>query len=388
MSTRSKRKVPVAASVLRKRLIRATAARERKKADVKRLSEKLKNALTATLDDIIRDLPEVQKMAVRAAVMQQAAKSPRGHRYTADWLMIGDHKLNYNHYEQLYDAEKKVEIKVVPKLTEYHIKPQKLQAMNVRLATQLFSRSVAIGFKVYRELNVPGFDDTAGTEKVTSLLNDLFDILNAKIPQAGIRKGSPKIKFLEEFLDMLNQTEARKDVKLIASNQTVESLRVTLMSVLSIIEFLHSEGVSYILTAKLNQDPLEGRVNLILNVYSPPKGKGTDFESLLAGAVSLLCSQGRLVFLGDFNAPHTSWGYRRDTAKGNLLEKAIDNHGLQLITLPTVPTRLGNSVSVNTSPDLAFTLNLRDATYSRSAATTTSLVCLDPLLGFAGLRVR
>ncbi|KAH8041107.1 hypothetical protein HPB51_013767 [Rhipicephalus microplus] len=87
-STRSKRKVPVAASALRKRLIRATAARERKKADVKHLSEKLKNALTATLDDIIKDLPEVQKMAVRAAVMQQAAKSPRGHRYTADWLMV------------------------------------------------------------------------------------------------------------------------------------------------------------------------------------------------------------------------------------------------------------------------------------------------------------
>uniref|UniRef100_L7M5I7 THAP-type domain-containing protein n=1 Tax=Rhipicephalus pulchellus TaxID=72859 RepID=L7M5I7_RHIPC len=68
---RSKRKVPVAASALRKRLIRATAARERKKADVKRLSEKLKNTLTATLDDIMKDLPEVQKMAVRAAVMQQ-----------------------------------------------------------------------------------------------------------------------------------------------------------------------------------------------------------------------------------------------------------------------------------------------------------------------------
>ncbi|KAH6936037.1 hypothetical protein HPB50_012802 [Hyalomma asiaticum] len=123
---------------------------------------------------------------------------------------IGDHKLNYNHYEQLYDAEKKVEIKVVRKLTEYHIKPQKLQAMNVRLATQ----------------------------------------------------------FLEEFLDMLNQTEARKDVKLIASNQTVESLRVTSMSVLSIIEFLHSEGVSYILTVKLNQDPLERFLGLVRSFES------------------------------------------------------------------------------------------------------------------------
>lgn len=87
-SARSNKKVPVAASVLRKRLIRATAARERKKRDVKRLSEELKTALTRTLDEITEDLPEVQKMALRTAVMQQAAKSPRGHRYTADWLMV------------------------------------------------------------------------------------------------------------------------------------------------------------------------------------------------------------------------------------------------------------------------------------------------------------
>lgn len=56
---------------------------------------------------------------------------------------------------------------------------------------------------------------------------------------------------------MMNRTEAKKNVKLFASNQTIESLRVTLMSMLSIIDFLHSKHVSYILTAKLNQDPLE-----------------------------------------------------------------------------------------------------------------------------------
>ena len=48
----------------------------------------------------------------------------------------------------------------------------------------------------------------------------------------------------------------------------------------------------------------------IVNVYSPPKEKGTDFEALVAGAVSLLRRQDRLIFLGDFNAPHTSWGLR------------------------------------------------------------------------------
>lgn len=92
----------------------------------------------------------------------------------------------------------------------------------------------------------------------------------------------------------------------------------------------------------------EARRTFIVNVYSPPKEKRTDFASLLARAVSLLHSQDCLVLLGDSNAPHTSWGHTRGTTKGNLLETATDNHGLQLITLPTLPTRLGSSASVDT----------------------------------------
>ncbi|KAH6923787.1 hypothetical protein HPB50_006924 [Hyalomma asiaticum] len=176
---------------------------------------------------------------------------------------LGDHQANYQHYERLFEAEKKAAIKVVPKLTEYHVKPQKLQTMCVRLATQLFSRSVSIGLKVYRQLKVPGFADSAGTQEFTLLLNDLFDILNSKIPAAGIRKGSPKIKFLERFLEMMNQTEAMTNVKLFASRQTMESLRVTLMSVLSLTDFLLGQGVNYVLTASLNQDPLERFFGLV-----------------------------------------------------------------------------------------------------------------------------
>lgn len=45
---------------------------------------------------------------------------------------------------------------------------------------------------------------------------------------------------------------------LFASRQTMESLRVTLLSVLDIIEeLLAAGGTLYVLTAKLNQDPLE-----------------------------------------------------------------------------------------------------------------------------------
>lgn len=145
------------------------------------------------------------------------------------------------------------------------------------------------------------------------LVNNLFDALNAKIPDEGIRINSPQIRvrnimtieplcasstealvgdaienrhftttvcfparifhllkhfflqIIEEFLEMLNSTEKGckdNNTKMFTSQMTAESLRVTLMSVLDIVEFLHSQGVRYVLTAKLNQDPLEVSIYL------------------------------------------------------------------------------------------------------------------------------
>lgn len=67
------------------------------------------------------------------------------------------------------------------------------------------------------------------------------------------------LQVIRTFLCLLNTTEEdsiRLKTKLFASQMTTESLRVTLMSVLDII-LLHDKDVIYVLTAKLNQDPLE-----------------------------------------------------------------------------------------------------------------------------------
>ncbi|KAH6919924.1 hypothetical protein HPB50_029086 [Hyalomma asiaticum] len=179
------------------------------------------------------------------------------------WRMItlaGSDCINFGHYRLLQSTEKEFQLKVVPKLTSSHVNPGKLEKMSVRLATQLFSRSVATGLKFYREQRYPGFEDTQGTENFTLLMNNVFDALNAKCPVAGIYKNSPKIKVIQDFLEMVNTTErtCRSDgTRTFASQMTMESLRVTLMSVLDIITLLHSKDVPYVLTAKLNQDPLE-----------------------------------------------------------------------------------------------------------------------------------
>ncbi|XP_075739578.1 uncharacterized protein LOC119175690 isoform X2 [Rhipicephalus microplus] len=171
-----------------------------------------------------------------------------------------DHKINFGHYVTLFDTEKDKHLRVVPKLTRAHVAPDNLQKMSVRLATQLFSRSTAVGIKLYREAKVPGMEDSEGTETFTRMVNDLFDALNIKLPSRGVRRHSKEIQILKDFLEMLNTTErnaVKENLKLFASQQTTESLRVTLLSTIDVIAFLLAQGANYVLTAKLNQDPLE-----------------------------------------------------------------------------------------------------------------------------------
>ncbi|KAH8040202.1 hypothetical protein HPB51_009750 [Rhipicephalus microplus] len=182
----------------------------------------------------------------------------------------GDNCINFKHYQIPYETEKKNHLRVVPKLTIAHVEPSNLLKMSVRLAAQLFSRSTAIGLKMYREEGVEGLEDSAGTEAFTRIFN-VFDALNAKHPAEGIHKGSPKILIIQGFLELLNTTEKNhreRNMLLFASRQTTESLRVTLMSVLDIIDGLHKAGIPYNLTVKLNQDPLEvlGIVVIIFTV--------------------------------------------------------------------------------------------------------------------------
>lgn len=53
------------------------------------------------------------------------------------------------------------------------------------------------------------------------------------------------------------------NVKLFASRETTDSLSVTLMSVITLTDLLLGQGVN-ILTASLNQDPLEVKQELVL----------------------------------------------------------------------------------------------------------------------------
>ncbi|KAH7938192.1 hypothetical protein HPB49_021493 [Dermacentor silvarum] len=82
--------------------------------------------------------------------------------------------------------------------------------------------------------------------------------------------------------------------------------------------------------------------------------------------VRMIAKGSPLLVVGDFNADHPAWGYRFAQVKGKDLWNSIQQNGLTLLTDPLRPTRQGNSVSQDTTPDLTLVGGRISATESQS----------------------
>ncbi|KAG0414309.1 hypothetical protein HPB47_008539 [Ixodes persulcatus] len=93
----------------------------------------------------------------------------------------------------------------------------------------------------------------------------------------------------------------------------------------------------------------------LLNVYSSPKRTQDVFDELFRDALRITCPRrNNLLIVGDFNAPHGVLGYPRDTPKGRKLMVVVENLRLTLLNEPGQPTRMRNSVSRDTCPDISL----------------------------------
>ncbi|KAH6923318.1 hypothetical protein HPB50_027131 [Hyalomma asiaticum] len=69
--------------------------------------------------------------------------------------------------------------------------------------------------------------------------------------------------------------------------------------------------------------------------------------------------------MGDLDAPHTAWGHLTTTKKGARVHDTAQQPRLTLWNEPLQTTRVRNSVSSDTNPDLTFTLNVHSGECSR-----------------------
>ncbi|XP_070394012.1 uncharacterized protein [Dermacentor albipictus] len=97
----------------------------------------------------------------------------------------------------------------------------------------------------------------------------------------------------------------------------------------------------------------------VLSVYSNPRDSRQPFQTILKKATDL-AGRRPLVVVGDFNAPYDIWGYVYDTTKGRKLWQYANEMDLTLVTDKNFPTRIGNYVTRDSTPDLAFVRNVED----------------------------
>ncbi|KAG0413463.1 hypothetical protein HPB47_009385 [Ixodes persulcatus] len=95
----------------------------------------------------------------------------------------------------------------------------------------------------------------------------------------------------------------------------------------------------------------------ILNIYNTPSLRHSRFLTLFKKALNA-AGGSPLVIGGDFNLPHTGWGYKHCSAAGRNLWQDSHDLGFTLIPNPTFPTRLVTSAARDTTPDLTFTKNV------------------------------
>ncbi|XP_042150175.1 uncharacterized protein LOC120849945 [Ixodes scapularis] len=113
-------------------------------------------------------------------------------------------------------------------------------------------------------------------------------------------------------------------------------------------------GIPYVFLELLPQK--NGQSSLfVLNLYSSPRARKDTFDAIFRDAIALTKpSENTLLIVGDLNAAHPAWGYYQESVKGRKLATAIDRNQLTLLNEPDQPTRVGNSASRDTCPDLSL----------------------------------
>lgn len=201
-------------------------------------------------------------------------KCVRNRLHAQKVLCFDGERAQWAHYDKLFveDLKQPAHLRVCPKITFAHINPTNTEKMRVKLATQIFSRSVADGLEFYSVRVKDGLQNVKGTVQFTKKFNDLFDALNRNHPKEGIASGSKDLRVLASFLHWLNKWEKEVASGKVArtsflTEQTAEGLRVTVLSALELSRYLlKSCGFKYVLTGKFNQDVLERFFGIIRHV--------------------------------------------------------------------------------------------------------------------------
>ncbi|VEN52942.1 unnamed protein product, partial [Callosobruchus maculatus] len=156
-----------------------------------------KNILKLTEDDPIFYVDDIK--LVYLFDVPHLLKSTRNNFFSYK-LLLEEGETRKHYLETFYNLDKDRQFKLAPRLTNDHIYPNNFQKQKVKLATQVFSHSVAVAMHTHIEFNaLPG--EAAITANFISKMNNLFDLLN-----------SSNLKSFQAFMGTNEQITCRQEM--------------------------------------------------------------------------------------------------------------------------------------------------------------------------------
>lgn len=167
-----------------------------------------------------------------------------------------ENKIDFKYLKLLLDLQEKEGFNLATKLSKSHVEFA-TQKMKVRLATQLFSNSVADALEFCEsKLRLPQFQGCSPTENFIRIFNNLFDCLNSRSLRPP---GWKKVLFCKNYGDVIKMfhetTTYIKKAEVGNGAVNITSRRKTGFQYQSLV--IEKHYIEYLPFYKISQDHLE-----------------------------------------------------------------------------------------------------------------------------------
>lgn len=207
-------------------------------------------------------------------------------------LITPDGIVSWKVIKELYFHDNNKKTKLCPKLTKQHIWPNTFERMTVKLATQVFSRTVVAAIATLQELNAfktVNAEVVESTKLFIQKIDKLFDILNshslyAKNPHGNaLQKGCENSIFLTDMVEYLKKTKVISNVP----NYCLSGMIQTISAVLLMTQSLLTQEKFFLITTRLNTDSLENLFGQIRSRCSTKNNiSANEFSQYLSKIIS------------------------------------------------------------------------------------------------------
>lgn len=176
--------------------------------------------------------------------------------------------ISWKYFEALYYAQKSLSYNLGNKITKAHIEQWDAKKMNVRLAAETISNSVADSME-FMKTECDKFQDVDPTVKFTRVFNDIFDIMNStgKDGATGFKRTLSKQtarEFFQRFEEAMAYIKALKvvgETKPILSSTIHVAFTGFYNNMISCIglynDYIETGKMTEIVTHRFSQDLLE-----------------------------------------------------------------------------------------------------------------------------------